>query len=126
MTASPFRLDGLSVLISGAGGGIGHALVAAFRAAGATVSGADRDPTLLADLDLDHRIIFELGDSAATQAAIRAHLAANGTPDIVVSNAGFTRAEILDHLDTSVWDSEVAINLNGAYAMTAPIVDAMA
>jgi len=126
MTASPFRLDGQTVLISGAGGGIGHAMVAAFRAAGARVSGADRDPAMLAGLDLEHQILFELADSTATQSAINAYLAEHGTPDIVVSNAGFTRAEILDHLDPTIWASEVAINLNGAYAMTAPIVEAMA
>ena len=123
---SPFRLDGKSVLISGAGGGIGHALVAAFRAAGATVSGADLEPAMLADLDLAHTVTCDLADSKATQAAITAYLAKAGAPDIVVSNAGFTRAEILDHLDTDIWNAELAINLNGAYAMTAPIVEAMA
>ncbi|WP_375451717.1 SDR family oxidoreductase [uncultured Devosia sp.] len=126
MSPSPFRLDGQSVLISGAGGGIGHALVAAFRAAGATICGADRDPALLADLDLDHRLLFNLADATATQAAITAYLAQTGAPDIVVANAGYTRAETLDHLDTDIWASEVAINLNGAYAMTAPILAAMA
>ena len=123
---SPFRLDGQSVLISGAGGGIGHALVAAFRAAGAIVSGADRDATLLADLELEHQVLCDLADSRATQAAIGAHIATAGAPDIVIANAGFTRAEILDHLDPDVWNAEVAINLNGAYAMTAPIIAAMA
>ncbi|HTM76678.1 MAG TPA: SDR family oxidoreductase [Devosia sp.] len=121
-----FRLDGKSVLISGAGGGIGQALVAAFRAAGATVFGTDRDAAMLADLDLAGTVLFDLADTRATQAAINAWLATAGTPDIVVANAGFTRAEILDHLDPTIWDSEVAINLNGAYAMTAPIVEAMA
>ncbi len=126
MSGSPFRLDGKSVLISGAGGGIGHALVAAFRAAGARIIGADRDPALLADLSLDDTIIFELGDSAATQSAITGYIEKSGVPDIVVANAGFTRAEVLEQLDIATWDSEVAINLNGAYAMTAPIVEAMA
>ena len=120
------RLDGQTVLISGAGGGIGYALVAAFKAAGARVSGADRDPAMLAGLDLEHQVIFELADSTATQTAVNTYLAEHGTPDIVVSNAGFTRAEILDQVDPAVWASELAINLNGAYAMTAPIVEAMA
>ena len=44
----------------------------------------------------------------------------------MVSNAGFTRAEHLDQVDDDVWASELAINLNGAYAMTDPIVAAMA
>jgi len=126
MIASPFRLDGKSVLISGAGGGIGHSLVAAFRAAGARVIGADREAAMLADLELDDTVVFDLGDTKTTHATVTAWLAKAGAPDLVVSNAGFTRAEIFEHLDTEIWDSEVAINLNGAYAMAMPIVEAMA
>jgi NAD(P)-dependent dehydrogenase (short-subunit alcohol dehydrogenase family) len=126
MTSSPFRLDGKNVLISGAGGGIGRSLIAAFQTAGASVSGADMDVALLEGLGLVHSIAFDLADANATSAAIAAHLDAADTPDIVVSNAGYTRAETLDHLTPDIWASELAINLNGAYAMTAPIVEAMA
>ncbi|MFD2648378.1 SDR family oxidoreductase [Devosia albogilva] len=123
---SPFRLDGQTVLVTGAGGGIGRALVAAFREAGASVIGADVEPALLADLDLAGRILFDQADPAATRAAVVEHIGAHGAPDAVVANAGFTRAEHLGHLDDAVWASELAINLNGAYALTDPIIDAMA
>ncbi|MBU1306236.1 MAG: SDR family oxidoreductase [Alphaproteobacteria bacterium] len=126
MTASPFRLDGKTVLISGAGGGIGRSLVAAFRAAGASVIGADRDADLLAGLDLAGTVLFDQADAKGTRSAIEHHLKQFGAPDAVVSNAGFTRAETLDQLDDDVWASELAINLSGAYAMTDPIVAAMA
>jgi NAD(P)-dependent dehydrogenase (short-subunit alcohol dehydrogenase family) len=125
-TSSPFRLDGKTVLISGAGGGIGQSLVASFRAAGASVVGADRDAAMLENLDLAAQILFDQADPKATRAAITAYLATHGAPDAVVSNAGFTRAETLDMLDDDIWASELAINLNGAYAMTDPIVAAMA
>ena len=125
-SADPFRLDGQRVLISGAGGGIGASLIARFTAAGAQVIGADRDAAALAHLSLSEQLIFDLADSAATAAAITGWLDRSGVPDIVVSNAGFTRAETLEQLDLKVWESELAINLNGAYAMTAPIVEAMA
>lgn len=126
MSASPFRLDGKTVVISGAGGGIGQSLVSAFRAAGAAVVGADRDAAMLDGLDLEGQILFDQADPKATRAAVDAYLKAHGAPDAVVSNAGFTRAETLDQLDDDVWGSELAINLNGAYAMTDPIVAAMA
>ncbi len=45
-------LDGRTVLITGAGGGIGRSLMQPFRSAGAIVFGADRKDVLLADLDL--------------------------------------------------------------------------
>ncbi|WP_316358359.1 SDR family oxidoreductase [Devosia sp.] len=123
---SPFRLDGKTVLISGAGGGIGQSLVEVFRKAGASVIGADRDARMLDGLDLAGQILFEQADAKATRAAIVRYLAEHGTPDAVVSNAGFTRAEHLGQLDDDIWASELAINLNGAYAMTDPIVSAMA
>jgi NAD(P)-dependent dehydrogenase (short-subunit alcohol dehydrogenase family) len=125
-TNSPFRLDDKSVLITGAGGGIGRSLVQAFAAAGASIIGADREASMLDGLDLTHTILFDQSDAKATRAAIEQHLATHGAPDAVVSNAGFTRAETLDDLDDDIWASEMAINLNGAYALTDPIVKAMA
>lgn len=126
MTQSPFRLDGRTVLVSGAGGGIGRVLVETFHAAGALVVGADRDAAMLEGLPLLRSIIFDQADAAATRAAVVADIAAHGVVDAVIANAGFTRAEHLDHLDDAVWASELAINLNGAYALVDPLVAAMA
>jgi NAD(P)-dependent dehydrogenase (short-subunit alcohol dehydrogenase family) len=123
---SPFRLDGKTVLISGAGGGIGQAMVGAFREAGARVIGTDRDAGMLEGLDLAGKILFDQADAKATRAAMAGYLADHGAPDAVISNAGFTRAEHLGQVDDDVWAAELAINLNGAYAMTDPIVATMA
>jgi NAD(P)-dependent dehydrogenase (short-subunit alcohol dehydrogenase family) len=123
---SPFRLDGKTVLISGAGGGIGQSLVKAFRDAGASVVGADREASMLEGLDLVGRVYFDQADPKATRASVERYLGEHGAPDAVVSNAGFTRAEHFGQVDDDVWASELAINLNGAYAMTDPIVNAMA
>ena len=123
---NPFGLDGKKVLISGAGGGIGRVLVETFHAAGAAVIGADRDAEMLAGLPLVRTVLFDQSDAGATRAAIAADIAAHGAPDAVIANAGFTRAEHLDHLDDEIWASEMAINLNGAYALVDPVVAAMA
>ncbi|ODT83433.1 MAG: SDR family oxidoreductase [Pelagibacterium sp. SCN 64-44] len=126
MTHSPFRLDGKKVLISGAGGGIGRVLVETFHAAGAQVIGVDRDAALLAGLPLLRAVLFDQADARATRSAIAADIDAHGAPDAVIANAGFTRAEHFGHLDDDVWASEMAVNLNGAYAMVDPAVAAMA
>ena len=126
MNHSPFRLDGKKVLISGAGGGIGRVLVETFHAAGAQVIGADRQAEMLAGLPLVRTVLFDQSDAGATRAAIVADIAAHGAPDAVIANAGFTRAEHFDHLGDDIWASEVAINLNGAYALVDPVVAAMA
>lgn len=123
---SPFRLDGLNVLISGAGGGIGRALTATFRAAGANVSGTDQTQAALDVLELDKGLVADLSNMGATDRAVREYLEIAGIPDVVVSNAGYTRAERFADVDARLWESELAINLNGAYALTGPIVAAMA
>lgn len=126
MTNSPFRLDNKTVLISGAGGGIGRVLVETFHAAGARVIGADREAAMLESLPLARAVLFDQADAAATRAAVSADIAAHGVVDAVIANAGFTRAEHLGHLDDEIWASEMAINLNGAYALADPISAAMA
>src|SRR5690606_28297535 len=126
MSSSAFGMDGKTVLISGAGGGIGQSIVKVFREAGAKVVVADRDANLLQELDLAGSVLFDQADPKATRAAVERYLGEFGTPDAVVSNAGFTRAEHFGQVDDDIWASEIAINLNGAYAMTDPIVSAMA
>jgi len=120
-----FGLKDKHVLITGAGGGIGRALISAFRTVGAIVSGADQHTGALAGLDLAHRLTFDLNDRETTSTAIRNFVKEKGAPDVLVNNAGFTRGETLDQVDDEVWDREVAINLNGAFHVTAPVVDAM-
>ncbi|QND54880.1 SDR family oxidoreductase (plasmid) [Phyllobacterium sp. 628] len=121
-----YGLKDKQVLITGAGGGIGQALIAAFTAAGAIVSGADQDAALLEGLPLAHRLVFELTDRAATAKVIGDFIKAAGAPDVLINNAGFTRGETLDQVDGDVWDREIAVNLNGAFHVTTPVVEAMA
>jgi NAD(P)-dependent dehydrogenase (short-subunit alcohol dehydrogenase family) len=118
-------LEDKHVLITGAGGGIGRALVAAFRGAGARISACDRDPALLEALDGVEKLAFELTDAAATSRAVALAVERQGPIDVLVGNAGFTRAETLSDVDAAVWESEIAINLTGTYNIAAPVLDGM-
>ena len=71
-------LSGKTVLITGAGGGIGRALVSAFATKGCRIVACDQDASLLDGLDVAQRIAFDLLDPASIGSA----LAAAGTPDI--------------------------------------------
>ena len=123
---SSFSLKGKTALITGAGGGIGRALVALFQGAGAKVAGADIALETLAGLDLTDKLTFDLVNAEAINAAMQAFLGERGPPDILISNAGFTRAETLAKVDAAAWERELAINLSGARHVTAPIAEAMA
>jgi NAD(P)-dependent dehydrogenase (short-subunit alcohol dehydrogenase family) len=123
---NPFRLDGRRVLITGAGGGVGRALVGVFLASGAQVVAADRELALLGELGPVERLAFDLTDGAATRDAV-ARLESSGLgPDVLVSNAGFTRADTLDQVDEAAWSRELSINLTGAFNLAAPVVAGMA
>ena len=126
MTSALFGLAGKTVLITGAGGGIGRALVQTFNEAGAKVVGADRDAGLLEGLDLAGHLLFDQADPKATRASVQRYMDEYGAPDAVVANAGWTRAEVLEQLDDDSWAAEMAINLGGAYAIADPIVAAVA
>lgn len=118
-------LEGKHVIITGAGGGIGRALVKAFRGAGARISACDRDPALLEPLEGVDKAAFELTDTAASARAIGLAIERLGPPAAIVGNAGFTRAENMGQIDAGVWESEIAINLTGTYNAVAPVLPHM-
>ena len=122
---SLFGLERSHVLLTGAGGGIGHALVETFNAAGALLSGADREASLLDTLALHRRLVFDLADAAATARAV-GELLHDAVPDVLVSNAGHTRADTLEQVDAAAWAEELAVNLTGAFNVASPVVEAMA
>ncbi len=118
-------LEGRLAVITGAGGGIGVTMVERFRAAGARVVACDVSAEALDALDVAHRETFDLQDPDACRAAAGRIQAAAGLPDIVVSNAGYTRAETLDDVDERTWTFELDVNLNGVRHFTTPFLEPM-
>jgi NAD(P)-dependent dehydrogenase (short-subunit alcohol dehydrogenase family) len=120
-----FGLDGKHVVISGAGGGIGRSIVSAFLAAGARVTACDRDAALLGALDGVAKSVFELTDPDATERAVTAIVEEQGAPDVLISNAGFSRAETMAGVNRQSWNQEVDINLTGSFNLIDPMLKAM-
>jgi len=118
-------LEGRLAVITGAGGGIGVTMVQRFTDAGARVVACDVAAEALESLDVAHREIFDLGDPGACRDACERIQASIGLPDIVVSNAGYTRAETLEQVDDGAWNFELDVNLNGARHFTAPFLEPM-
>jgi NAD(P)-dependent dehydrogenase (short-subunit alcohol dehydrogenase family) len=118
-------LTGRSVLITGAGGGIGASLVAAFAGAGATVVAADTDLGPIARLPASHRVTFDLLDPGSITTGAAAVEAAIGSPDIVVHNAGWTRGETLAGTDPDAMARETDLNLTGVMRLTQALLPAM-
>ncbi len=119
-----FGLEGKRVVITGAGGGVGRALREVFAELGGEIVACDRPGTALGDPPPGEVHRFDLADARAVAAAAAA-IAAGGAPEVVVSNAGATRAETLRDTSPEAFDRELDVNLRGAVHFTAALLPAM-
>lgn len=117
-------LEGRRVVITGAAGGIGRALVAAFAGCGASVVACDVAGAALDDPAIAEVHRFDLLDDAAVAHAAEA-IAANGAPAVVVSNAGWTRAETLDQVTGEALSHELDLNLRSAALLSRHLLPAL-
>ncbi|KAK2608357.1 hypothetical protein QQS21_003042 [Conoideocrella luteorostrata] len=123
-SSSTFGLEGKRVVITGAGGGVGQCLVSSFHAAGSIVIACDRDSTLLDALPSDsvnERHVFELSDPKAVKAAA----GSIGQVDILINNAGFTKADNMSQVDDDDVQGEVNLNLTGTMNLTRALLKPM-
>jgi NAD(P)-dependent dehydrogenase (short-subunit alcohol dehydrogenase family) len=111
-----FSLKGKSAIVTGAAGGIGGAIVRAFRDAGARVAGVDVDAGKIA---ADVAIGCDVSSESQTREAAERAARAFGALHILV-NAAATRdpsATVTD-LDLAAWNRVFAVNVGGAYLMS--------
>lgn len=115
------------ILITGAAGGIGQAMIAAALGAGHAVAALDRDAAGLDALVAAHPgaplhpVIAELATEEGCRAGVLAAVAGLGRVDAVVNNAGIgvsslrpdaeTRLPSIEELDAATWDRFFAINV---------------
>lgn len=121
---------GKTVLVTGAAGGIGHALARGFGARGAKIAALDRADavtafaeTLAAEGIGSAAAVADIGDADAVRDAVGELRAALGTIAIVVNNAGFSSRPTLEATDPRSWADDVNLNLNGAYNVTHACMD---
>ncbi|TPN43853.1 MULTISPECIES: SDR family oxidoreductase [unclassified Mesorhizobium] len=123
---SKAEFEGRTVVVTGAGGGLGSAIVALLADRGARVVGCDQSDEALASSHLASRHVFNLLDRASVEKAIAAVLDRDGVPDILINNAGWTRAETLKALTADKIEHELDLNLTGVMMFADPIAKAMA
>ena len=100
---------GERVLITGAGGGVGRALVEVFSDMGAAVVASDVVGAELASDRIAEAHHFDLLDERALDDALK-RIVENGAPVAVVLNAGWTRAESLDDVTEDLLAAEMNLN----------------
>ena len=118
-----FDLSGKTALVTGASGGIGGAIAAAFHGAGATVALSGTRRGALEELaqklgDNVHIVPCDLGDGEAVNALPgQAHEAMGGL-DILVNNAGLTRDGLFMRMKDEDWEVVFNINLTAAFRLS--------
>ena len=115
------RFDGKSVIVTGAGSGIGAATAARFGAEGACVVLAGRRRAKLEEvagaLDPGRALVHttDVGDAGSVQALIDAAIARFGGIDVLVNNAGVASFGPFETMAVETWHATLRTNVDGVF-----------
>ncbi len=127
------------VLITGAAGGIGRAMVGSVLEAGHRVVALDRDHAALDALVAAHPgvhpVVADLATEAGCRDGVAAAMARFGRIDALVNNAGIgasslrpdaeTRLPSIEELDAAIWDRFFAINVRAPMLLLRTVLPMM-
>ena len=120
-----FELTGKVALVTGASRGIGRAIATTLARQGALVvaaargeNAADTAAAIGAAGGRAEAMSVDVTDSAALEALPGAIVAKHGRLDILVSNAGITRDQLLMRMKREDWDAVIATNLTATFTLT--------
>jgi 3-oxoacyl-[acyl-carrier protein] reductase len=120
-----FDLTGKIALVTGASRGIGRAIASKLAAQGATVIAAARGDhaadivsVLTAEGHRAEALSLDVTDSQALEALPRQIVERHGSLDIIVSNAGITRDQLLMRMKREDWDAVLATNLTATFVLS--------
>src|SRR5215469_8900668 len=119
LVSDPFRLDGRTALVTGAGRGIGRAIALALAAAGAELVLVSRTKSQLEAVALEIEeggskslvVPFDVTDTGAMRTAF----AGLGHLDILVNNAGLNRPQPFLEVDEATLDLMLGLNVRAAF-----------
>lgn len=121
---NPMDLTGRTIIVTGAGQGIGHAVAELVVALGGNAVVADMNPETLekvkAEFPADQFLGVEanVSDPAAVQNLVDSAVAKFGAVHGLVNNAGITRPAMIAKMTLEQWNQVLAVHLTGAFLCT--------
>ena len=122
------KMKGKTVLLTGAGGGIGYEAARAFAAMGARIILAEiqREKGKYAEAAINaafpNRLAsfyeIDLADETQIHAMVDWILQIYGVPDVVFNNATITKMGAVDQVETAYWDKSYAVNFKAPLVLT--------
>ncbi|SEN03312.1 3-oxoacyl-[acyl-carrier-protein] reductase [Pseudorhodobacter antarcticus] len=125
-----FDMTGRNVLVTGASGGIGGEIARVLHGAGAVValSGTREGPLVALAAELGERahvLTCDLSDAASVEALPKAAIAAMGSVDVLVNNAGITRDNLFMRMSDEEWASVLDVNLTSTFRLCRGVLRGM-
>lgn len=128
------RLDGQTVLVTGAGRGIGRAIASELAAVGANVvinyaTSAHAAQELAREIEErgSKALVVEadVSDYAQVEGMLRRTIETFGQIDILVNNAGITCDKMLKNMSKAQWDEVIHVNLDSLFNCTRQVLPFM-
>ncbi|MVW73394.1 MULTISPECIES: SDR family NAD(P)-dependent oxidoreductase [unclassified Bordetella] len=132
MNAVNKPLAGRHALVTGGARGIGLACARALQQRGASLTLLGRDAgalnqavAMLAGDGRVHAVVADIADATSVQEAFELAFKQGGAIDVLVNNAGQAVSQRFERTDAALWQSMIAVNLNGTYHCTQAVLPGM-
>jgi 3-oxoacyl-[acyl-carrier protein] reductase len=113
------------VIITGAAGGLGRALVETFRAANWRVAAGQHRNSIFEESDDLLPVSMNVTKREEIEQAVQATLAKWGRIDALINNAGITADASVVHLRNADWQRVLDVNLKGAFLCSQAVIQPM-
>ncbi|MEM7197363.1 MAG: acetoacetyl-CoA reductase [Pseudomonadota bacterium] len=116
-------------VVTGGTRGIGEAISIGLKDAGYTVianyAGNDERAQAFSKANGIKAVKFDVSDFDACQKSIADIIAADGSVDVLVNNAGITRDATMHKMQNQQWEEVISTNLSSCFNMARAVIDGM-